>query len=293
MGKKEEQFNRKRLRLAYISAVISITLVLFILGLVGLTLISAQKLSNYVKESLSMELFLNDNVTESEANMLVGKLKNKTYTKSALYISKDKAKDTFVRLYGEDFNDFIDFNPLLASVQLNLKAEYVDGEKISNIEKELMSEFGESIVEITKQKELITSVNKNLQSIGVGLLAFSGILLIIVIALINNTIRLSIYAKRFLIKTMQLVGAKPSFIRKPFVFSGILQGLISAFFSILLLALVIYRIMDAFPGFFVEEDLMVLLTLFFSVILVGILLTSISTWFAVRKFLNLRIDDLY
>ncbi len=293
MGKKEEQFNRKRLRLAYISAVISITLVLFILGLVGLTLISAQKLSNYVKESLSMELFLNDNVTESEANMLVGKLKNKTYTKSALYISKDKAKDTFVRLYGEDFNDFIDFNPLLASVQLNLKAEYVDGEKISNIEKELMSEFGESIVEITKQKELITSVNKNLQSIGVGLLAFSGILLIIVIALINNTIRLSIYAKRFLIKTMQLVGAKPGFIRKPFVFSGILQGLISAFFSILLLALVIYRIMDAFPGFFVEEDLMVLLTLFFSVILVGILLTSISTWFAVRKFLNLRIDDLY
>ncbi len=293
MGKKEEQFNRKRLRLAYISAVISITLVLFILGLVGLTLISAQKLSNYVKESLSMELFLNDNVTESEANMLVGKLKNKTYTKSALYISKDKAKDTFVRLYGEDFNDFIDFNPLLASVQLNLKAEYVDGEKISNIEKELMSEFGESIVEITKQKELITSVNKNLQSIGVGLLAFSGILLIIVIALINNTIRLSIYAKRFLIKTMQLVGAKPGFIRKPFVFSGILQGLISAFFSILLLALVIYRIMDAFPGFFVEEDLMVLLTLFFSVILVGILLTSISTWFAVHKFLNLRIDDLY
>jgi hypothetical protein len=151
MGKKEEQFNRRRLRLAYISAIISITLVLFILGLVGLTLISAQKLSNYVKESLSMELFLNDNITEAEANLLAASLKNKDFAKTVTYISKDKAKDTFVKLYGEDFNDFIDFNPLLASIQLNLKAEYVDSDKISVIESNLTSEYGDSIVEITKR----------------------------------------------------------------------------------------------------------------------------------------------
>jgi cell division transport system permease protein len=140
---------------------------------------------------------------------------------------------------------------------------------------------------------LISSVNQNLKTIGFGLLAFSGILLVIVIALINNTIRLSIYAKRFLIKTMQLVGAKPNFIRKPFVLSGVLQGLISAFISVVFLSLVIYKIMDDFPGFFVEEDLVTLLILFSSVIFAGILLTSISTWFAVHKFLNLKIDDLY
>jgi cell division transport system permease protein len=293
MGKKEEQFNRKRLRLAYISTVISITLVLFIFGLVGLTLLSAQKLSDYVKESLSMELFLQENISEADATLMMSNLNSRAYTKSTQYTSKDKAKETFIKLYGEDFSDFIDYNPLLSSIQLNLKAEYVDDVKIEEIESQLMSEYGDMIAEVTKQKELISAVNSNLKNLGIGLLIFSAILLIIVIALINNTIRLSIYAKRFLIKTMQLVGAKPSFIRRPFVLSGILQGLISAFISVIFLGVVIYQLIQTFPGFFIEEDFISLLILFGAVILSGILLTAISTWFAVRKFLNLRIDNLY
>jgi len=291
MAKEQKQAKRLKVRTTYISTIISTSLVLFLLGLLAITLINANSLSRYVKENIGFSIYLNEGINAQQLQTLQQTLQGKAYTNRLEYTSKAEAAKLMEEELGEDFVDFLGYNPLMASLDLYLKADYAVPSRISEIENELQR--SPIVKEVIVQKDLIAEVNENINKIGLVLLVFSILLLIVVIALINNTIRLSIYSKRFLIKTMQLVGATSGFIRRPFVSRGILNGLISSVIAILLLLAVIYSIRQNLPEFIDLQNFNVYLGLFALVVLMGILISWISTALAVRKFLRIQSGDLY
>ena len=291
MAKEQKQAKRLKVRTTYISTIISTSLVLFLLGLLAITLINANSLSRYVKENIGFSIYLNEGINAQQLQTLQQTLQGKAYTNRLEYTSKAEAAKLMEEELGEDFVDFLGYNPLMASLDLYLTADYAVPSRISEIENELQR--SPIVKEVIVQKDLIAEVNENINKIGLVLLVFSILLLIVVIALINNTIRLSIYSKRFLIKTMQLVGATSGFIRRPFVSRGILNGLISSVIAILLLLAVIYSIRQNLPEFIDLQNFNVYLGLFALVVLMGILISWISTALAVRKFLRIQSGDLY
>lgn len=291
MGRKDNRQSKRQLRNSYFTTVISIALVLFLLGSVGYLMLNAQRLSNFVKENIGFNIFLNDDVRDVEVRRLQKYLDASTYVKSTEYIGKERAAEELKELLGEDFIDFLDYNPLSSSIEVKLFAEYANPDSIKKVES-IFDSFPQ-VKEVSYRKNLIEKVNENVNKISLVLLAFSILLLLIAIALINNTIRLSVYARRFLINTMQLVGATKSFIRHPFVITSILHGFIGAVLANGMLAGAIYILHMELGGFIGFDNIELIGILFLLVIITGVLLSFISTYFAVNKYLRLKTDQLY
>ena len=291
MARKEDIIVGRRLKTSYISTVVSITLVLFVLGLLGLIIMHARKLSDHVKENIAISVILLDNASPADINHLQKTLDVMPSVNTTEYISQEKAAEQLMADLGEDFVAFLGYNPLHPTLEVRLRAEYANPDSLVIFEKELL---GNRIVkEVDYQKDLVHLVNENVGKIGFVLLIFSGLLMVIAFALINNTIRLSVFSKRFLIKSMQLVGATQSFIRKPFVIKGIVQGIIGATIAIGLLILSLYTAQRQIPELAAFQDMEMLFSLFVLVILLGIVISWVSTYFAVRKYLKIKTDYLY
>ena len=291
MARPEEIVIGRRLKTSYISTVVSITLVLYVLGLLGLIIMHARKLSEHVKENIGFSIVIMDNARNAEISQLQKTLEILPAVKSTEFISSDKAAEDLMAELGEDFVEFLGYNPLFPSIEVKLHAAWANPDSLAVFEGEVLK--SRIVKEVDYQKSLVHIVNENVRKIGIFLLLFGALLLVIAFSLINNTIRLSVFSKRFLIKSMQLVGATQSFIRKPFVIKGIVQGIIGAAVSIALLLLSLYAAQKSIPELINFQDIEMLLTMFALVILLGIIISWISTHFAVKKYLHIKTDYLY
>jgi len=281
----------KKTKSVYISTVISIALVLLMTGLLGLILVHAKNLSNYVKENIVLNVIVNGDAKEAEVLNLQKEINSDKYVLKTQYISKELAARNLQQDLGEDFVEFLGYNPLLSSIDVYLKAEYANKDSIEVFNKNLAA--NKLVQEVVYQESLIDMVNKNIRIIGLIILGFALILLIIAVALINNTIRLAIYSQRFLIKSMQMVGATKGFIRKPFIGYGLVHGLLGALIAIIMLLLVLYFGQDQIPELVILRNYYEFALIFLGVIALGILISGLSTYFAVSKYLRLRMNDLY
>ncbi|WP_404812601.1 cell division protein FtsX [Capnocytophaga canimorsus] len=291
MTKSIDKFNKRRLITSYFSVTLSITLVLFLLGLLGFLLLNAQRLANYFKEQVSVSISLKDDAKEADVLHLQKTLSVAEFAKSVRFVSKEEAAEQFSQEIGEDFLSFIGVNPLQNSIDLSLKAEYAEPEKMEEIAKEIgQNPF---VTEVTYDKPLVALIHENVEKISLIILIISGLFTIIAILLINSSIRLSIYSKRFTIKTMQLVGATRGFIRRPFIITNVRLGIYGAVFAMLLLYGCISYLNNSFPEFGLMTDRSITIMVFSSILIIGILITWLSTFFAAQRFLNLNTNDLY
>ncbi len=291
MARQEDKIIGRRLKSSYISTVVSITLVLFVLGLLGLIILHAQKLSEQVRESIAVAAYIDDEASAVQVNNLQKTLTEMPEVAGVRFISREEAAEDLMQELGEDFLDFLGYNPLSASMVINLRAAYANPDSLQMFEEKL-SRY-RIVSDVDYQQSLVHLVHQNIKRVGIALLAFSFLLLIIAFALINNTIRLSVFSKRFLIKSMQLVGATQAFIRRPFIIRGVMQGIIGAVITILLLLLSLYTGRQQIPELAMFYDTNMLLLLFAGVFLLGVIISWVSTYFAVRKYLNIKTDFLY
>jgi len=291
MADQNDKYSKRKGRSSSASTVVSISLVLIVLGSLGLILLNAQKLSTYFKESLVINVFLRENVKEVDIMKMKKSLDAEIYVKSTVYITKERAAELVEEDLGEEFVSFLGYNPLLASIDLYLHADYANPDSVAWIEKELVGDH--KVKEVVYRADLLQAMSENVGWITFWMLIFGGVLMTIAVALINNTIRLSIYSKRFLIKSMQLVGATASFIQRPFVFRGIMQGVLSAIIAIGVLLALLSWIQSAVPDYFNLNDLKTIGMLFAFVLLIGVVISWLSTTLAVRKYIRLKSDDLY
>ncbi|HAQ65910.1 MAG TPA: cell division protein FtsX [Bacteroidales bacterium] len=291
MAQHEEKYTRRRLASSYFTTIVSISLVLFLLGTVGLVLLYAQRLSQHVKENIGVSVSIRDGVRESEVLKLQKKLDAMPWVKSTRYITAEEAaKDLSVDL-GEDFVGFLGFNPLLPSIEVKMNAGWANMDSIPALERKIIAE--PEVKEVQYQKSLINLVNENVRRISLVLFGFSALLMVIAFALINNTIRLSVYSRRFLIRTMLLVGATQAYVQRPFLIKGVLQGVAGSLVAILLLiSLLIYGSREL-PDLISLAELNLYLILFGIVLFLGIALSWISNYLAVRKYLRIDPDNLY
>jgi cell division transport system permease protein len=274
-----------------ITVVISLALVLFMLGLLGLIVVNAKKLSNHIKENVGFQIVLKDTTTQVELDLLKQEISSSPYTKQADYISKDVAAKKLQKDLGEDFISFLGYNPLLSSLDVKLNSVYANIDSLAIFEKTILQKH--FVKEVIYHKDMIQQVNDNARIISIYILIFSGLLLIVAIALINNTIRLSIYSKRFLIRTMYLVGATQGFIRKPFIFKGIKQGIIAGILAGFLLVGFLILSTQYIPDLLQLQDPNLLAVLFVGIMVLGMLISGLSAAISVRKYLRLKTDDLY
>ncbi len=291
MARQEDKIIGRRLKSSYISTVVSITLVLFVLGLLGLMILHTRQLTDHFRERITISLFLEQDAGETQIRALKTALGEMEAVNESTYISSEEAAESLMEELGEDFVEFLGYNPLSASVSVSLKASYANPDSLKVFEDSL-KDF-EAIADIDYQQSLIHLVHDNVRRISAGLLAFSLLLLVIAFALINNTIRLSVFSKRFLIKSMQLVGATQRFIRRPFIISGVIQGIIGSLITIVLLTAALYLGQRQIPELPFFPDPGHLAILYGGVILLGIVISYISTFFAVRKYLKIKTDFLY
>jgi cell division transport system permease protein len=265
--------------------------VLFLLGLLGLLVLNAKKTADHFKEQIAMTVYLKDSAKEVEIKQLQKTLEMAEYTKSSEYMTKEEAAKSLSEDIGEDFMGFLGFNPLQNSIDIYFKADYVSTEKIAEIAENLSSK--NFVDEVVYDKPLISLLNKNVQRIGFWILLVCGLFLFIAVLLINSSIRLSVYSKRFTIKTMQMVGANKRFIRRPFVWKNIRLGLVGAVVAIIGVSAVLYYLNRSFPELQLLEDKKLLAVLFAGIFLMGIIISWLSTFFATQRFLNLKTDELY
>ncbi len=287
----EKQVGSGRLRASYITSIISIMLVLFMIGLLGMIILHGKKLSDYVRENISVSLMLKENVSDDMVQNYMKRLQKTSYVKQSQFISREQAAKELSNELGEDFVNFLGYNPLPASIDIQLRAGYANSDSIARIEKQLLS--SNLVKEVLYQKSLIDQVNSNISKISLVIISFSLILLIISIILINNTIKLSIYAKRFLIRSMQLVGATENFIRLPFIRKSIVHGIIAAIIADLLLIGTIFLARQRIPEIIALQDYTQFAIFFLGVLILGVILSAFSTWFSVNKYLRMKIDNLY
>ncbi len=291
MARQEDIIVGRRLKSSYISTVVSITLVLFVLGLLGLIVLHAKKISDHLQENIGFSLILADNARQPDIILLQKTLDTKPAVKSTTFISREEAAEELMDELGEDFIEFLGYNPLFPSIDIRLRAGYTHPDSVKVFKNQLKE--NRIVKEVYYQESLVHLINENIKRIGGVLLLFSILLTIIAFALINNTIRLSVFSKRFLIKSMQLVGATQSFIRKPFVIKGIIQGIIGAVIAIGLLIFTLYTAQQQIPELQAFQDINLLFALFALVIFLGIIISWISTFFAVKKYLKIKTDYLY
>ncbi len=291
MQKVDTKIVKRRLQSSYLTSIISISLVLFMLGLIGFLILNARKLSNYVKENIGFTVFIKEDVKEADIFQLQKILDLKKYVKETKYITAEQAAKEWQEELGEDFVDFLGFNPLAPSIDVKLLAIYSNPDSISLIKKDLQQYS--QIKEVYYQESLIHLVNENVKKISFYILGISILLFLIAFALINNTIRLAIYSKRFLIRTMQLVGANEGFIMRPFLYKSTFQGSLGALVAIVMLSAMIYFLQQELEGIIGFQDINLLGTLYGIVLFFGLLINLISTYFSVNKYLRIKTDNLY
>lgn len=291
MASLEEKYSRRRYQSSVATSVVSITLVLLMLGLLALVVLHARLLSDYVRENIGFRVYIKENTQAEEIIVFQKLLNTKPYIKTSEYISPERAAMELSEELGEDFIGFLGYNPLPPSLDLRVKAAYGNVDSLEMIERSLMQE--PIVKEVFYQKSLVHLINRNIRRISMVLLGFGGLLLLIAIALINNTIRLSVYARRFIIRTMKLVGATRGFISRPFILKGIMQGLYSAILALILIGVILYFLMKEIPELLTFADVYLYLAVFGMVIVAGVLLAWISTWFAVRRYVRMGEDELY
>ena len=291
MKKNEPGHERARLRSSYISLVVSVSLVLFLLGILGLVLINAKALSDYFRESLSFSVILDDASKEADIRMLQKDLDAKSYVKSTTYVSKDDAAAKMKQELGEDFVSYLGENPLPPTIDVYLTSPYTNPDSVSKIEKYILGY--PFVKEVSYQDSLLYLINENVKKISLFLLVISSFLFLIALTIINNTIRISIYSKRFLIRTMQLVGASRAFIRRPFLIQSALHGLLAALIAMSLLMGMLYLIEKEFLLMFSFERTYLMILLGTSIIITGVVINVISTFFSVNRYLSISEDKLY
>lgn len=285
-------YTSRRLRSSYASTVVSMSLVLLLLGVMGVLLLNANRLSRYVKENIGFSVVLQDNATEADIAWVRKQLDVSPYVRETKFVSKEDAEQELREMLGEDFVAFLGYNPLPVSIEAKLRYRYANSDSLHVIEQDLKTLW--QVKEVSYQKSLINVVNDNINKISAMLLLFSGLLFFVSFAQINNTIRLSIYSRRFLINTMKLVGATRAFITRPFIVKSALHGFISAIVAMLLLLSMFYLVRSE-----VGHEMLQLVTveiigiLFLCLLAVGVATGVVSTYFAVNKFLDMKPDDLY
>ena len=291
MAKSTGGISRYRLGSSYVTLVVSVSLVLFLLGILGMVLINARQLSDYFRESLSFTIMLKEDAREADIRMLQKELDAKPYVKLTRYVSKDVAAMNLREELGEDFLDFLGYNPLMPTIDVYLLAEYTQPDSVIKIEK-VISEYP-VVDEVYYQESFLNLINDNFRRISVFLLVISFLLFLIALTIINNTIRLSIYSKRFLINTMQLIGANRSFIRKPFLLRSLFFGFLAALIAIGLLMGLMYLVEKEFFALFTYENINLFLLLCLALVVAGVIINWISTFFAVNRYLGMHEDKLY
>ena len=291
MDRSIDSFNKRRLLTSYFSVIVSITLVLFLLGFFGFLVFSTKKLANHFKEQVTVTILIKDEAKSADIAQLQKTLSVASFVKSLQFISKDKAAETFSKDIGEDFVSFIGTNPLQNVIDLSLKADYAEPDRMAEIKREL--EQNSFVSEVVYDQSLVALIHENVNRIGLITLVFSALFSFVSVLLINASIRLSIYSKRFIIKTMQLVGATRSFIRRPFIRTNVRLGILSAFLAILLFYGALLAIVKSYPEFSILLDKTILCVVFIGIFAMGILISWLSTYFATQRFLNLNTNDLY
>ncbi|MBP0904793.1 cell division protein FtsX [Mariniflexile gromovii] len=291
MSSSFEKDQKRRLISSYFSVVLSIALVLFLLGLLGMLVLNAKKVSDHFKEQVVVTIYLKETAKEVEIKQLEKSLAMADYVKSIEYVSKEQAAEFLKAENGEDFMDFVGYNPLQNSIDVHLKADFVTSEHLEKISEEATSK--NFVDEVTYDNDLVNLMNENVRRISFWVLVISGIFTIIAVLLINSSIRLAVYSKRFTIKTMQMVGATKQFIRRPFVWKSIRLGIIGAIIALIGMAIVLYYINKTFPELGLLNAPVLVALLFATIFALGILITWISTHIATQRFLNLKTDALY
>lgn len=260
-------------------------------GILGLILLKSTKVANIVKEQVAMTLFLKDEVNQNQIDTFLKFILKEPFTNKAVYTSKEQAAIIYSEEIGEDFLEFLGKNPLKNGIDIYLKAEFVNPEKMLELERKYLENT--FVTAVSYDKPLINLLTENIKKVSFWLLVASSFFGIIAIVLINSSIRLTIYSKRFTIKTMQMVGATKSFIRKPFILTSIKLGMIGAFFALIGLAFVVYYIDKYIPNLLLLDDYPTLVLLSLGVIFTSFVITLMSTFFATQRFLNLKTDELY
>ncbi len=291
MASSFEKYQKRRLITSYFSVVISIALVLFLVGLLGILVLNTQKVADHFKEQIALTIYLDDTAKEVEINQLQKSIALSDYTKSIEFISKDEAAKAYSEEIGEDFMDFLGYNPLQNAIDIYFNADYVSEVQLAEISRDL-KEY-EFVDEIVYDKPLIALLNDNIKKLSFWVLVISGVFTFIAVLLINSSIRLSVYSKRFTIKTMQMVGATKGFIRRPFIWKSIKLGSIGAILSLIGMAVVLYYLDQSFPELYLIANKPILAALFGAVFLLGLIISWLSTFFATQRFLNLKTDELY
>jgi cell division transport system permease protein len=293
--KKMEEFevseSAKKTKSIYISTVFGIAMVLLMVGLLGLILVHANKLSRYVKENIVLNIYVDEGAHETDVLQLQKQLEANPMVKQTQYVSKELAARNLQKDLGEDFVKFLGYNPLSQSLDVYLKADYANNADIEKFKAQLLK--NPIVKEVKYQQSLVDQMNQNLTSISLIILGFTIIFIILSVALINNTIRLAIYSQRFLIKSMQLVGATKGFIRKPFIIYGIWHGLLGALIAILILMGTLYVAQKEIRDLVILQDYTEFGIVFLLVIGLGIFISGFSTYLAVNKYLRLKIYNLY
>ncbi|WP_138432838.1 cell division protein FtsX [Winogradskyella algicola] len=291
MASSFDKYQKRKLISSYISVVISIALVLFLLGCLGLLVINSKKVADHFKEQVVMTIYLNDTAKEVEVNQLKKSLAMAEYSKEATYVSKEEAAEMMKAETGEDFMDFVGYNPLKNSIDVYLKADFVTTEKLSEISESLSTKS--FIEDIRYDNDLVELMNDNVKKISFWVLIISGLFTLIAVLLINSSIRLAVYSKRFIIKTMQMVGATKSFIRRPFVWKSVQLGIVGAIVALAGMAVVLYYLDQYFPELELLRNTVMITGLFVGIFVLGVIITWISTFIATQRFLNLKTDQLY
>tara|TARA_R110000868_G_scaffold37619_2_gene132834 strand:+ start:1820 stop:2698 length:879 start_codon:yes stop_codon:yes gene_type:complete len=291
MSSSFENHQKRRLISSYFSVVLSIALVLFLLGLLGMLVLNAKKVSDHFKEQVVLTIYLKDTSKDVEINQLEKSLAMADYVKTTEYVSKEQAAEFMKAKNGEDFMDFVGYNPLQNSIDVHLKADFVTSDKLEKITEEALSK--NFVDEVTYDNDLVTLMNNNVKKISFWVLLISGIFTLIAVLLINSSIRLSVYSKRFTIKTMQMVGATKQFIRRPFVWKSVRLGIIGALLAMAGMAVVLFYLNKTFPELELLNTPVLIGLLFAFVFSLGIIITWISTHIATQRFLNLKTDQLY
>jgi len=286
-----EKHQKRRLISSYFSVVISIALVLFLLGLLGMLVLNAKTISDSFKEKVVLTIYLNDTAKEVEIDQLKTSLAMASYVKEANYISKEEAAEFMKGEYGEDFLDDVGYNPLQNSIDVNLKADFVTEQRLDSISESTLNKT--FVDDVRYDKDLVSIMNSNVKRISVWVLIISALFTLIAILLINSSIRLAVYSKRFIIKTMQMVGATKQFIRRPFIWKSIKLGIIGSIVALIGMAIVLYYVNQTFPELELLRSPTLLVSLFVGIFLIGVLITWLSTYFATQRFLNLKTDQLY
>ncbi len=291
MSKGENKIMKRRLANAYLSSVISISLVLLLVGVASMLLVNAKSVSDYFKENMQVSVLLKDSVSEEKARSFAEQLQQKSYIKTTTYISKEQGQMELAEMLGEDFLDIFETSPVPASVEITLDADYVSSDSLQVVKDDISK--SSLVAEVNYQGSLVDALNANLSRISLVLAFFITLMLFISFVLINNTVRLNVFNRRFTIHTMQLVGATRQFIRAPFMVQAAFQGIFSAFIAIIALIIMLFFLRNGFEQLFEIFRLELLLLVMGIVLVSGLAICMISTYFVVNKLVSLKKDELY